>query len=63
MAARGAGGRVGPGVSAGAAVVSAVVGLALVTALEPDEVPVGTEPADLETTTEEMVTPSAVPSP
>ena len=55
------------------AVVSAVVGLALVTALEPDEVPVGTEPADLETTTEErtlsettteeMATPSAVPSP
>ena len=49
--------------SAGAAVVSAVVGLALVTTLEPDEVPVGTEPADLEPTTEEMVTPSAVPSP
>lgn len=49
-----------------AAVVSAVAGLALVTALEPGEVPMRTGPETTtfpQPTTVETATPSAVPSP
>lgn len=47
-----------------AVAVSAVAGMTLVTALEPDEVPVRTEPTDPETTSDETVpsSPSASPS-
>jgi hypothetical protein len=63
-----------PTCALGAVVVSAMAAMALATALEPDEVPVRTEPTDPkttpeettilpETTTEETATPSATSSP